>query len=150
MISNQNIRLPIKIFSRTVPSWTTPLHTHQWGTLSAPSFRLSNDLKFKKKMFVKKYSLFLLKCHNLCIWQFYSLLVESYLPGPFRLSNATCFTARSPLRPWSKFTIDFAIWNIINEEISIALFFGSRKNPYNSFKFFSKTCFDPKNLKKPP
>ena len=49
LISNQNIRLPIKIFSRTVPSWTTPLHTHQWGTLSAPSFRLSNDLKFKRK-----------------------------------------------------------------------------------------------------
>ena len=49
LISNQNIRLPIKILSRTVPSWATPLHAHQWGTLSAPSFRLSNDLKFKRK-----------------------------------------------------------------------------------------------------
>ena len=49
LISNQNIRLPIKILSRTVPSWATPLHAHQWGTLSAPSFRLSNNLKFKRK-----------------------------------------------------------------------------------------------------
>ena len=41
------------------------------------------------------------------------MLGESYLPGPFRLSNATCNAARSPLRPWSKSTIDFAIWNKI-------------------------------------